>query len=86
MEKIDARFKLGDIVQTNIEYMHGFDDNVCPPRGLRWLKSLKIIKIFPIPLNTDNSSQYSRPYFYECKSKSRTYLLNECFLEWSKGD
>jgi len=75
---MENKFNVGDFVGTNIEYMHGFDDNHCPPRGLPRLKNLEVIKVNPC----EKASKYSENYFYTLKSKSnKEYLINQCFLE-----
>lgn len=80
-----AKFNIGDKVQTNIAYAKGFDDNVCSPQGMNWLKNLTIKNIIPIDIDRDTHSQYSGLFLYECISKGGSiYHLNECFLEGVK--
>ncbi len=76
------KFNIGDIVGTNIEYMQGFEKGVVSaPSGLVRLQGLEVIKIDELPDLRENTSNYFKPYLYTCKGKTKTYQLNECFLE-----
>jgi len=39
------KFQIGNIVDTNIQYYKGFNENVVAPQDLRWLKDLVVLKI-----------------------------------------
>jgi len=79
------KFNIGDKVQTNIEYMHGFDDKVVPSQNMKRLKNLVIKEVIYIDICEENTSKYSKPYLYTCISDGGTeYNLNECFLEECK--
>lgn len=76
------KFKLGDCVGTNIQYMNGFDDDVFAPNGLRRLTDLVITEVYDLgEVNEKETSKYSQSFLYECKGRTETYLLNQCFLE-----
>jgi len=75
------KFQIGNIVDTNIQYYKGFNENVVAPQDLRWLKDLVVLKIDKIS-DTNTGSEFTKPYIYTCMAKSgKTYYLNECFLE-----
>ncbi len=75
-----SKFQVGDIVGTNIEYMQGFNDDVIAPPGLTRLQNLKVIKVIPLEAGSCDS-EFTEPYIYVCKSKTRTYEFNQCFLK-----
>lgn len=75
------KFKIGDKVGTKLEMMEGFDNECFGPSGLKRLRNLEVIKITPLEITEESHSRYSEPWLYECKSKSRTYFINQCFLE-----
>lgn len=73
-----SKFKINDIVQTNLEYVNGFDDCSPPPKlkrktDLRILKVSK--KIYP-------SEMIRGGFLYTVISKSgKEFQILECFLE-----
>jgi hypothetical protein len=79
-EKPKPKFKIDDRVQTNLAYLHGFDDKVCAPPGLKWLKNLVIKEVIFVG-KQDTDSQYTEPFLCKCVSKTKEYLINQCFLE-----
>jgi hypothetical protein len=92
-----SKFKINDKVQTNREYMAGFQHarvyginkgkGVSAPPGLRWLKNLTIIKvgqIYPTKeiAEEEANNKFASNYVYTCQSKSgKIHYINECFLE-----
>lgn len=74
--------KMTRIIQ-HIEYMHGFNDTVTAAPGLQRLTSLEVVKVILLE-ESSCDSEFTEPYLYECKSKTRNYLLNQCFLEVNK--
>jgi len=90
------KFKIQDIVQTNTHYSQGFensrivgqDSDVQSPSGSTWLKNLKIIEVIRTHKNLKEAQEISNNkntsnYIYICKSKTKEYILNQCFLEKS---
>lgn len=76
------KFKKGSTVGTNIKYMHGFGENHFAPSGLKRLQELEVVSINCIDSKECSNGKAGND-LYTLKSKSREYLINECFLEQS---
>jgi len=80
------KFKINDTVQTNLFYTNGFGGEIYPPSGLKLLKNLTIAEIIKTHKTLEEAQEISNNkntsnYIYVCKSKTKEYILNECFLE-----
>jgi hypothetical protein len=79
------KFNKGDRVGTNIHYLQGWADLPAPAGTmlegrLQRLTDLEVVKVIFLG-KTDTDSKYTEPYIYECRSKTKSYLINQCFLE-----
>jgi len=87
-KKSIQKYNIGDRVGTNIHYMCGFDSHTTPPSDLRRLNSLKVIKVIegePTPAyhysHGKKVKNWGESFIYECKGRTKTYIINQCFLE-----
>lgn len=72
-----SKFKIGDIVQTNLSYVEGFDD-CSPPPNMKRKRNLKVVGMEYI-LTTE---MVIGGFFYTLTSKSgKECQILECFLE-----
>lgn len=71
-----SKFKIGDIVQTNLAFVEGFDD--VSPSNMKRKNNLKVIGMVDTP-----KTEIARGGFlYTVNSKSgKEYQILECFLE-----
>lgn len=74
------KFKVGDIVQTNLAYVEGFDD-VSPPPNMKRKRNLKVVGMEYIP----TTEVVIGGFLYTMTSKSdKESQILECFLEVEK--
>lgn len=75
-----SKFKIGDIVQTNLAFVEGFDD-VSPPPNMKRKRNLKVVGMEYIP----TTEVVIGGFLYKLTSKSnKEFQILECFLELKK--
>jgi hypothetical protein len=75
-----SKFKINDIVQTNLAFVDGFDDT-SPPHNMVRKRNLKVIGM----VNTPKTEMARGGYLYTVKQKSgKEFQILECFLEVQK--
>ncbi len=74
-----GKFKINDIVQTNLAFVNGFDD--CPaPSNIKRKINLKVIGVGKEPIYP--SEMVRGGFLYTLISKSgKEFQMLECFLE-----
>lgn len=71
------KFKINDMVQTNLAYVNGFDD-CSPPPNLTRKTNLKVIGM----VDTPKTEMARGGFLYTVISKSgKEFQVLECFLE-----
>ena len=81
------KFNVGDIVGTNLQYIQGFDDYTVPPQDLKRLRNLKVTRVDQVEqsdfiyVQGERLRNWGEPFIYTCQSKTKTYQINQCFLE-----
>ncbi len=72
-----SKFKVNDIVQTNLAFVEGFDD-ASPPPNMKRKRNLKVIGVFTMP----KTIMARGGFLYTVISKSgKEFQILECFLE-----
>lgn len=72
-----SKFKINDIVQTNLAFVEGFDD-ASPPPNMKRKHNLKVIGM----VNTPKTEMARGGFLYTLISKSgKEFQILECFLE-----
>lgn len=73
-----SKFKIGDIVQTNLTYVGGFDEYCSAPKGIKRKNDLKVIGM----VDTPKTEMARGGFLYTLLSKSnKEFQILECFLE-----